>query len=159
SLAGHRAEGRPFEDLAIRALDRAIELAPESSDVPALKFDYLFGWGRTKEAQEAGALIVQRLDDSADGLNNFAWGLLTEDSKKGKFNPLALLAASRASELAGGESWYILDTLALARFEMGEPAEAVRLEEKAIEIARRTAVPEGQIRALEDALARFRKGR
>ncbi len=159
SLASQRAEGRAFEDLALAALDRAIALEPESIEVPTTKFDYLLAWGRAGEAQDAGALIVQRLHDAADELNNFAWGLLTEDSKKGKFNPLAVLAASRASELTGEASWYILDTLALARFEMGEGTEAVRLEERALEIARREGVPEGQRQTLEDALARFRKGK
>jgi hypothetical protein len=76
---------------------------------------------------------------------------LTEEPLKGRFNRLALAAAEKCHRVSGGNNWMFLDTLALARFENGQVAEAIDLEKKALELC----PEEGAKILLAETLERF----
>jgi hypothetical protein len=106
--------------------------------------------GDDETARTIGQRMAQGMDSDAQGLNNFAWALLTESRYVGRFNDLALRCATRANELTDHENWAYLDTLAVATFEVGHVNDAIRLEKKAIELCQGSGR-----RALESTLARF----
>lgn len=108
-------------------------------------------------AGKDGEKIVELSKDDAGTLNNVSWMLLTYPPAKGKFQKLALAAAARCHELTKGENWMYLDTLALATFEAGKRPEAVKLQEKAIELAGKASAPEPAIAELKGRLESFKK--
>ena len=68
-------------------------------------------------------------------LNNTFFPLIDLNSKQDpdpRIAKLALEAARRANELTGEKNPIVLDTLAVALYRTGDPAEAVAIEEKAI---------------------------
>jgi hypothetical protein len=97
--------------------------------------------------------MFEHLRDDAQALNNFAWGLLTEEKYGHQYNDVALRFSRRSNELTEHENWAYVDTLALAEFETGNAHKAIELEEKAIELSRRSGG--GGVAGLEKALARF----
>ncbi len=80
---------------------------------------------------------------------------MTHPELKGKFKALALKAAERCDELTDGASWMFVDTLALAKFENGAAAEAVKLQKKAIELARKANVKLRQLTEVQERLKLF----
>lgn len=114
---------------------RAREKA-ESVDSLLAKFDRL----ALKEDDREGALMVaervyKSAHDDANALNTFAWNLLTEDRYDGKYNKLALRLSKRSNEITDQANWMYVDTLAWAHFKLGDVRKAVRLENKALELA------------------------
>ncbi len=146
-----------FAGLALQAIGRAVELEPTNVQAWQVRFRLLVAKGQEEEAKTSAAKFVELANDDANELNNFAWALLTEDPFKGKWNELALKASTRSNDLTKNESWMYLDTLALAKFETGAAAEAVTLEEKSIELAKKEGVGGQDLKGLEDALKRFRQ--
>lgn len=102
-------------------------------------------------AEALAESIAGAIQDDVTEMNNFAWRLLTEELYAGKFNALALRLALKTNELSGGKNWMFVDTLARARFELGEVDAAIELQRRALELCdnqrRRTEV--------EEALARY----
>ncbi|MEW6302430.1 MAG: redoxin domain-containing protein [Verrucomicrobiota bacterium] len=81
------------------------------------------------------ALGRQLLKDGAkhpDLLNELAWGILTEQDFEFRDKSLALEAAKAANDATGGKSADIIDTYALALFENGNAAEAVKWQKQAV---------------------------
>ncbi|MBI4613282.1 MAG: TlpA family protein disulfide reductase [Planctomycetes bacterium] len=145
-----------FAGLALRAIDRAIELEPANAQAWEIRFRLLAAKGEAENAKAAAAKTIELRNDDAIELNDFAWALLTEDGLKGNWNEIALTASTRANELTANERWEILGTLALAKFETGATADAVTLEEKSIELAKKEGVTGKDLADLEEALKRFR---
>ncbi len=139
-------------DLALRAVQLAIESEPEEPRHYATKF-YILDECK-KDYHQAGATghyLIQKAAADADFLNGFAWSLLTEKSTKGRYDQLALAAAEAMYKAPNGDRWTHLDTLALAKFENGAVPEAIRLQKLAI--ANCDAEPAKA--ALRDRLADF----
>ncbi|MFP6685745.1 MAG: hypothetical protein VB934_13575 [Polyangiaceae bacterium] len=68
-----------------------------------------------------------------EDLNSLAWALLTKDETLGRFDLAARLLVERLRKESGGKLGDApLDTLALALYGTGEPAEALRLETQCI---------------------------
>ncbi|MCP4247510.1 MAG: redoxin family protein [bacterium] len=122
-------------DLALKAVELALAAEPDRAEHLQTKFLILATCKQDhKTAEKVGRYLVEKAADDANLLNGFSWGLLTDESTKGKYNELALIAAQRCHDASGGKNWSYLDTLALAKFENGAVAEAVELEKKAIEL-------------------------
>ena len=107
------------------------------------------------KAADVGEKIYEAISEKPTDLNNFAWRLMTDDPYEGHFNELALKMAIRSNELTEGETWFILDTLALAKFLSGNAEAAVELETKSIRLAKKAGIQEEQIVELKKALMRF----
>ena len=139
----HRA--RRARDLAIRledwpaaldAIDAYEDLAEpsdeEMEELDWLRFECLAKNRRTrKKGRRFGEKLVQRAQ-MAGALNECAWQMLTSDDYRGKFDELALAAATKANKLTGGADAAILDTLARAKFVLGDVQAAIKLQEQAI---------------------------
>jgi len=141
SDAGGHGDPQPRRsDLA--AIPRAAEekqpygWGPGTSSGLAARFDELACVKRDRAAAAACAReLVEAMGEDAQGLNNFAWALLTEERYGNEYDEVALKVSKRSNELSGYASWYYLDTLALALFRAGDVAKAVELQSKAVELA------------------------
>jgi len=111
--------------------------------------------GRGEIAGAAAEELVAAAQDDVTQLNFVAWTLLTNKAIAGSKDALALEAAWRASDLALGKNWMVLDTLALAEFKNGALREAVATLTKAIELAKAAGVKEKAIGELNGRLQRF----
>lgn len=142
-------------DVALRAVEMALEVEPENAAHLMTKFEIqAYCKKDVKAARATGQYLIEKGGDDASLLNAFAWELLTDEEAGGRFNELALAAAQRCHTISGGNNWMYLDTLALAKFENGQAKEAIALEKKAIELC-----PNDSAKAdLQEALARFEGG-
>ncbi len=105
-----------------------------------VKFEALLNDKRQPAAAFAYAreLLSDRLRDDPIALASLAWEIL--EASPARDLDLALAAATRAAELAGGEDATVLDTLARALFEKGRLDAAIDAQERAVRRA-----PEGQV--------------
>jgi thiol-disulfide isomerase/thioredoxin len=100
-----------------------------------LKFECLSKTGQTEEALQLGKALLEKHHDEAMALNNAFFNVIDlklEQAPDPRIAKLALQAARRADELTRGKDINVLDTLAVALYRAGEPAEAVATEEKAL---------------------------
>ena len=119
------------------------------------EFRLLTRKGQVEDAGKVAKEFVTLAHDDAAMLNNLAWTLLTDEKLEGKFHGLALKAAARCDELTDGGSWMYVDTLALAKFKNGAAAEAVELQKRAMELARKANVRPETLDDLEKRLKLF----
>jgi thiol-disulfide isomerase/thioredoxin/tetratricopeptide (TPR) repeat protein len=142
----------PCNDLAIKAVDLALAAEPDEPAHLETKFHVLAVCKHDFEAAaRIGHYFVEKAGEEPSLLNGFAWTLLTEELLKDKFNRLALAAAEKCHRVSGGNNWMFLDTLALAKFENGQVAEAIDLEKRALELC----PEEGAKILLAESLERF----
>ncbi len=105
----------------------------------------------------ANALIEYHLAEEPMGLNAIAWMLLTseaEDMPKSEYK-LAHKAAKMACEVTEWKDWSILDTYALSCMKVGNAAEAMKWQKKAISLAPKDNAE--AIEELEERLADYKK--
>lgn len=122
-----------FAKTALAAIDRAIFIKGPTRDRLMVKFRILdVGLGDTKAAHEVGARIITSMGKNNSALNNYAWDLLTEEPYKGRFNRLALLATDLMEKSGETVTYYMLDTIALARFSNGFIDEAIDYQKRAM---------------------------
>ncbi|MHC5109488.1 MAG: hypothetical protein ACYTHJ_06380 [Planctomycetota bacterium] len=139
-------------DKALSVVDKMLQERPGDMKLLEKKFDLLAAADRVDAAHEIAAVMFDSMGNNATALNNFAWGLLTDDDYENRFNGLALKFSQRSNEL-DSDNWMFLDTLALAKFVNGDAPAAVELERKAIALA-----GDRGGKALEEALRRFESG-
>jgi thiol-disulfide isomerase/thioredoxin len=143
---------------AVAAVDKMLELDPQSIDLGLTKLNVLLNLAKQHDVAYAYAakLVDGAAKDSANGLNAVAWMLVDPDAKLEKPDlKLALRAASRAVELVKDSEPLkasVLDTLARVYFAMGDATKARETQEKAIELA-----PEQQKEQLRGALEEYKK--
>lgn len=120
--------------------------AKKYTQLKIYKYVALNKLGKGPEAKAFGAGLVEEAGKDADFLNFLAWTIVDPE---GDFAPggekggealkpdadLALMAATKASELKGGNDPAVLDTLARAHFVKGDFAKAVEVQTKAIDSA------------------------
>ncbi len=160
---GHpMAMDRPLEEIVAGTFDieKARKQLENSMRVKKLYREF-YTRARERNFEAVGKLAREMIElshDNATMLNGVAWILLTHPELKGKFRALALKAAERCDELTGRSSWMYLDTLALARFENGATAEAVALQKKAMELARKDKIRPEAMKEFEERLKLFEEG-
>jgi thiol-disulfide isomerase/thioredoxin len=114
--------------------------------------------GKDNQAAELGEKILEQGRNNAGLMNAIAWNILTGEGIVTRDLKLALKAAEAANQASEGENWSVLDTYALALFENGKKADAVRHQRKAIELAKKADAPEQALAELKQRLERFEKG-
>lgn len=100
--------------------------------------------------------LAEVLMEDANGLNDLAWNLLTEDRYHREFDEAARKLSRRSNALSEYDNWMYLDTLALAEFRCGDVEEAIQLERKAwkrVQGTGREAEVKAQLDTFEAALA------
>ena len=122
----------------LAVFDEAIKETPSLEKRLGLQKYLLMSQAGDEAASTYGARLVDGvLNEEAESLNQLAWSIVgpdvRRDASKRDFK-LALRAAIRADELTHGENGAILDTLALAFFENGDPAKALKAQEKAVKL-------------------------
>lgn len=138
------------------ALDELLAVTSTDTRKIGSVFDLLAVRKGDEEAARAFAdKLFDRFHKDANALNNFAWALLTEDKYEEKYDDVALRYATRANELTDHGNWAYVDTLALAMFKAGRIAEAIKLEQHAIQLSESSGG--GGLQELKAALARFEK--
>ncbi len=147
-------------DVAVATIDELSEAMgddPMASRLAAFKVsillagkgDYDTGYAAMKQAVEGP------IKDDPDALNDLAWLVATEPTIQQRNLELAGQAAARAVELSEGKNAAFLDTLARVRFDQGNAAEAVTLQEKAV--AQSADLPPEAITEMKAALETYRK--
>ncbi len=146
-------------------------LRQTTSDDPALaedfdwlKFACLCNSGEIDKGLELGRKLLDRNRDNPMAINQYFWNVIDPETKVDpdpRVARLALEAARRAVELTKGENVAILDTLAHALYWTGDAAEAVEVEEKALEqVEAQVKDPESPIPAsFRASLERFRRAK
>jgi tetratricopeptide (TPR) repeat protein len=99
--------------------------------------EHLAALRQDQKAKLAYELLVADVPRDSVALNNLAWLYLTTSDSSLRNPQRGLELALRAVELSRAPQ--ILDTAAEARFQTGEPAEAVKLEQEAIDTLPRFA--------------------
>jgi len=124
---------RTFAATALAAIDRAISLKGASRDLLMVKFRILdVGMSDLAAAHKVGEQIIGSMLNNNSSLNTLAWDLLTEEPYKGRFSSLALIATNAMQKNGQDITYYMLDTIALAKFENGFIDEAINLQKRAM---------------------------
>jgi len=122
----------------LSAIEEAASSDPELADeFAAIKLNCLSQVGETEEALKLGTKLLHKYHDQAMALNNAFFNVIDLDLKQDpdpRVAKLALEGARRANELTGGKDFSLLDTLAVALYRTGDPAEALATEEKALKL-------------------------
>ncbi len=100
------------------------------------RFSALFGdEGDEESAYAIARQLVEEFPEHAAALNWIAWSIVSTEGLDRRDLELALTAATRANEVTDQEDAAILDTLARVHFELGNVAEAVKWQRKAVTLA------------------------
>jgi thiol-disulfide isomerase/thioredoxin len=105
-----------------------------------------------EEAKSPGHELLTLCDDAAI-LNSFSWRILTDVAENQRDLELARDAAAKAMELTEGNNASVLDTYALALYELGKQyvAQAVAYQKRAVELVD----DEQALATLKKALERY----
>ena len=138
--AAMRAQTPPgvdFDGLKASWIDFAAQARENKKAAPLIE-SYFAAVGADGDPEHAAAL-AQRIEDlniqNPALLNRIAWHVLTGDDVVRRDVPLATRLAQKAVELTAEKDGSILDTYARARFDAGQIAEALALQEKAVAAA------------------------
>jgi len=102
-----------------------------------MKYDALIKAQKGSDAMAYGKELAEKaFKDNAQGLNGLAWIIVDPANPVEKPDlELASTAAKRANDLTGAKDFSILDTLARVSFLQGDVAQAITLQQKAIDNA------------------------
>lgn len=140
----------------IAAREEKMRRMRELGELAQQYFELVGSTGKEAEAAKLGEKLIAAGGENASFLNMLAWRILTDEGVVARDHPLALRAAEMANRATGGEDASILDTYALALFRNGRKAEAVKHQEKAVELARKGG-DEELLKELSERLEMFRK--
>jgi thiol-disulfide isomerase/thioredoxin len=151
--------GSAFEaeklDEALGGIEELQKLEPNDS-LYRLRYHVLLV--RKKDAPAAalvGAQVLKSVDDP-EVLNEFSWGILTDEEMDGvRDTRLALDVAKKANDLTGGKDWSIVDTYARALFDTGDKKSAISEQKKAITLAEEAKIDSESMTNLKDSLDRY----
>lgn len=89
--------------------------------------------GLTDETKQIASNFIDNAPP--EGLNAFAWNILTQIQESDRDVDTALKAAQKANELTEKKDPSVLDTYALALFTSGKIDEAIETQQKAVDLA------------------------
>ena len=121
-------------------------------------FELAQAGGKEDRAAKLGRKLVERGASEPMLMNQLSWGILTAPGIAQRDLELALLAGKAAAEVTEYKDASTIDTYALALYENGKQDEAVKMQHKAIELAKAGDWPEQNLAELESRLERFEKG-
>lgn len=107
--------------------------------------------GVTEETKQLASDFIEKAP--VEGLNAFAWTILTQVQEADRDIEAALKAALKANELTGGNEPSVLDTYALALFTNGKINDAIEVQQKAVDSA--SDYPDAQ-KQLQQTLEKYK---
>ena len=115
------------------------------------KYELLARGGKRAECEAYGARLVEVVFKNEPGqLGALAWSIADPNNETPDRDlALARRAAERANELTGWSEASLVDILAVTVFEQGDTTTAVQLQQKAVRLAKGTALEEEFTRRLE----------
>jgi tetratricopeptide (TPR) repeat protein len=138
---------------AIAALDRAIEIEPDTAMLYRFRGDSYLNLGKHSEAI-ADYEKAYELDPEDSGvLNNLAWTLATSPDDDVRNGQRALELATKACEITEYKAAHIVSTLAAAHAELGDFEMAKEWARKAVELN-----DEENAAQISDELASYERG-
>ena len=147
-------DGEKFDE-ALAGLEEIQKLEPNDSLNRIRYHVLLVGKKDVPAAAVIGARILKEVDD-AEALNEFSWGILTDEEFEGvRDTKLALDVAKKANGLTGGKDWSIVDTYARALFETGDKKGAIAEQKKSLVLAEEAKVDKETMGNLKEALERY----
>jgi len=134
-------------DAALSLLDE-MEESSGGKSMPLLnnRLMILMMADRAEEASSVRGELIEAAWDDATVLNGVAWETATADNATDL--ELALKAAKRASEIREDKDAAILDTLARCHYEMGQLDEAIKVQQKAVDL-------DSNMQEITEALKRY----
>jgi tetratricopeptide (TPR) repeat protein len=123
-------------DEAIFHYEHALQIDPDCAPALVNLGGIFLQKGRAAEAISRFQHALQLQPNNPEVQNSLAWLLATSPEASLRNGEKAVQLAQRANELAGGRNPVVLHTLAAAFAEAGRFGDAVRSEQKAIELAR-----------------------
>jgi len=113
----------------------ALALRAEDADALSQKyFDLANNEKDEAEAKKVGNSFLEAAKTDADGLNEFAWKIMTDEGIKKRDLDLAMRVAKAAFDACEGKSAAIVDTYARAFFDSGKIDDGLKWQKKAVEI-------------------------
>ncbi len=133
SVLSQAANAPVHRDLATMAIEKAASLQATPRLLLAARYGVAARCANDSEAQKA--LLDEYLKDTEMrvSINNDCWYLMTELATMGRYDALAAGLADRMLEQKESMDYFEFDTAALAMFLVGRFADAVALQETAIE--------------------------
>ncbi len=140
---GHPLDGMdPILELVVKGDFDPVAYAKQKAEAEALQqqlmnqyaayFKILETAGLTPEAKQLSAEFIEKAP--ADGLDAFAWHILTRVKEADRDLQAALRAAQKANELTESKDPSVLDTYAMALFETAQIQQAIEVQKKAIDL-------------------------
>ena len=114
----------------------ALDRRPESFEIRFSLAVALQSTGQPVEAVSQYREVLRQQPKAVNAANNLAWILATHNDGQVRDSAEALRLARRVAKLTGARQPSALDTLAAALAAAGEFSEAVRVAEKALQLAR-----------------------
>ena len=136
-------------DAALSLLDE-MEESSGGKSMPLLnnRLMILMMADRAEEASSVRGELIEAAWDDATVLNGVAWETATADNATDL--ELALKAAKRASEIRENKDAAILDTLARCHYELGQLDEAIKVQQKAVDL-------DSNMQEITEALKRYQE--
>ena len=119
----------------LSSVNGILEIEPDIMAYHLAKYHLLIAkLKKTEEASKVGRAIVKDCEE-AERLNEFAWGILTNEELDGARDlELALASSQKAMRLSEEKSPSVIDTYARVLADTGDLAGAIRWQTKAIEL-------------------------
>lgn len=131
----NKAVGRRDYDAVLKALEEIIKLEPQEYRNYSARISVL----RMKD-DDAGIVATRRaaaeaMSGNANGLNEVAWDLVTEQELARRDPALALKCAEESVRLSGRKEAASLDTLARAWYDLGMLDKAIEIQKESLAAA------------------------
>lgn len=143
-------------DVAMTKVDAMEKLLPENQrkGLDGVRLNILFGKKDYPSAYKMAQKLSDSNKDNPDLQNQLAWEIATAPGIEERNLDLAASFARRGNEAAEGKNPDVLDTLARIQFMQGKHEDAIKTQEKAVELA------EGDGKqSLEKTLDSYKKGK
>jgi len=142
---------RRFND-ALIDFNRAIELDADSAAARLYRGDTQTVLGNFEQAAEDYRQAIRLNDQLGRAYQSTAWLMATCPDDRFRDPARAVLAAKKAIELDGEKRYQYLETLAAALAASGEYSEAIKAQQKAVDLA-----PQSVSKAVRDRLALYER--
>jgi tetratricopeptide (TPR) repeat protein len=140
---------------AITQWQQALAIRPRDAEAHTNVATALRKQGKLREAISEYEQALNIVPDDSVALNNLAWILATSSDSSMRDGARAVILAVKAVQISGGRDPNLVRTLAAARAEAGQFAEAVATAEAAKALANTQSKPELE-RSLEEEITLYR---
>jgi tetratricopeptide (TPR) repeat protein len=143
------------QEKALDSVQKALDLKPDYVEAYRLRAWILNRAGQCKEAYQDFVKVEEMKPDDPWSLQDKAWFLLTCPDESMKDASEAMELAQKAFEMSDGTNGLVLETLAEAYFQHGDPLKAAELQEKAIALQIKECPDGSCVREMRERLKKY----